>query len=523
MKFPEEHTFDILIIGAGVSGTAIARELSRFDASIAVLEKCEDICCGTTKANSAIVHAGFDAPPGSLMAKLNARGNFLMDRIAEELDVPFIRNGSLVICKREEDRPSLQQLLAQGEQNGIPGIRIIERSELRKLEPNISEDAVAALYAPTGGIICPFTLNIAFAENAAANGVQFFLNTEVTGLRRISVPSNLSVVSNESGAAASENVAAGNAVSGDAVSVDPARFGDAPFFSVSTNADTFYAKTVINAAGVHAGTVHNWICKEHLQIRPRKGEYYLLDKLAGRHVSHTIFPLPSAAGKGVLVTPTVHGNLLVGPTSHYTDDPEDLQTTDTGLTEVRSKAGQTVRNIPFSEVITTFSGLRASSEQHDFQIGMPSPGFFDCAGIESPGLSAAPAIGEYTAEMVRNYMNLQPKAHFNSKRQGYLNPNRLSVEERNALIQNHPEYGTVICRCEMVTEGEILDAIRRPLGATTIDGIKRRVRPTSGRCQGGFCTPFLLKLLEKELPAHDIGAVSKCGTGSEYLFGKIKE
>ena len=473
---------DIIIIGAGVSGTAIARELSRYEAKILVLEKEEDVCCGTSKANSAIVHGGFDAETGSLMAKLNVRGSNMMAQLSKDLDFHYDRCGSLVLCMAEEDRPKLQKLYEKGVANGVKELRIIGREELLQLEPNVGDDAVAALWAPSGAIVCPFGLNIALAENAAANGAAFAFNTQVTGLERV-----------DGG------------------------------WLVHTNQGDFLSRAVINAAGVHAGEIHNLVSEEKMTIINRRGDYYLLDKTA-KCVSHTVFTLPNRFGKGVLVSPTVHGNTIVGPTAIDIPDPENTATTAAGLAQAGEKATYMIKNLPLRQVITSFAGLRAHHVDHDFKIGEVegAPGFVDVAAIESPGLSASPAIGEYVADLVRDLLDLQKKENFIATRKGILNPSELSLEERNALIKENPAYGQIICRCESISEGEILDAIHRPLGARSLDGVKRRVRAGMGRCQGGFCAPRVMEILARELGIPEV-EVTKAGPGSELLVGMTKE
>ena len=474
------NLFDIIIIGAGVSGSACARELSRYQAKILVLEKEEDVCCGTSKANSAIVHAGFDAKPGTWKAKLNVEGSRMMPRLAEELDFHYEQCGSIVLCMTPENLPALHKLYEKGVANGVQGLEIIDQERLRAMEPNVSRDAVAALWAPTGGIVCPFGLNYALAENAFSNGVQFRFNTEVK-----------SIVRTESG------------------------------WHLETTAGAFDAKVVINAAGVRAGELHNQVCADELKIVARKGEYYLLDKQASC-VSHTLFTLPDHMGKGVLVSPTVHGNTIVGPTAMDIPDYENTATTAEGLADAAQKAGRMVENLPLRQVITTFSGLRAHGDQHDFVIGESEPGFFECAAIESPGLSAAPAIGRHIASLVRDRLNLQDNPDFCGTRKGILNPASMNIEERNALIKEKPAYGQIICRCESISEGEILDAIHRPLGAKSLDGVKRRVRAGMGRCQGGFCAPRVMEILARELGIPET-EVTKAGPGSELLVGITKE
>lgn len=473
--------YDIAIIGAGVSGTAIARELSRYQTKICVLEREEDVCCGTSKANSAIIHAGYDAEPGSLKAKLNLRGNQMMDQLAKDLDFPFRRNGSLVLCLDEKDLPNLQKLYERGITNGVKGLQILNKEEVRAMETNISDQVIAALYAPIGGIVCPFHMTIAFAENACANGTVFHFNTEVKNITR------------------RQNI-----------------------WEIETTKGTFEAGCIINAAGVYADKLHNMVSQKKIHITPRKGEYCLLDKTAGTHVSHTVFTLPGKLGKGVLVTPTVHGNLLIGPTAADIEDKEGVNTTREGLDEVLQKSAASVKNIPARQVITSFAGLRAHEDGDDFIIGETEKDFIDCAGIESPGLSSAPAIGEMVAELLKEKYNLKEKEDFISTRKGITDPSKLFLEERNALIHREPAYGNIICRCEMVTEGEIIDAIRRPVGAKSLDGVKRRTRAGMGRCQAGFCSPRVMETLARELGV-SIEEITKSGGNSRIIEGINKD
>lgn len=475
--------YDVLIIGAGVCGSAAARELSRYQLKIGVLEKGEDVCSGTSKANSGIVHAGFDAKPGSLMAEMNVKGNAMMEELSKELDFSFERIGSLVLCFQEEDLDKLEDLKHQGEKNGVPDIQIIRQEALREMEPNITHEAVAALYAPTGGIVCPFGLNIALAENAAMNGVDFFFDKEVERIEK-----------SEEG------------------------------YRVITGDQVFETKCIINAAGVYADVFHNMVSEQKIHITARKGEYYLLDRSVGDHVNHTIFQLPGKYGKGVLVTPTVHGNLLVGPTAKDIENKEGTNTTAEGMEEVAKKAVRSVEGLPLRQVITSFTGLRAHEEGHEFIIEevKDAPGFFDCAGIESPGLTSAPAIGVRLAELVSQKLHPEKKEDFISKRKGILNPQKLSREEWRELVKENPAYGTIICRCESVTEGEILDAIHRPLGARSLDGVKRRTRAGMGRCQSGFCAPKTMEILSREwkIPMEEL---TKAGGNSKLLVGTTKD
>ena len=481
--------YDVAIIGAGVVGCAIARELSKYRVNACVIEREEDVCCGTSKANSAIIHAGFDATPGKLKARLNVQGNAMMDQLSKDLDIPFQRNGSLVVCTKDQNRENLEKLLEKGKANGVPDLRILEREELLALEPNLSDDITCALLAPTGGIVCPFHMTIAFAENAYTNGVEFFLNTEVRKIHKTDHGYQLEVLKKATG-----------------------------------TTELMESKTVINAAGVYADVFHNMVSNEKIHITARKGEYMLLDKTAGTHVSHTIFQLPGKMGKGVLVTPTVHGNLLVGPTATDIENKEGVNTTAEGLDTLSQKAGISVKNLPLRQVITSFAGLRAHEDQDDFVIGEAhdAEGFFDAAGIESPGLSSAPAIGVMVAEMVAAKLNLNENPDFIGIRNGILNPNTLSMEERNKLIKEKPAYGNIICRCEMITEGEIIDAIKRPLGARSLDAVKRRTRAGMGRCQSGFCSPRTMEILEREVPM-SMFDITKNGGSSKFVVGYNKE
>lgn len=475
--------YDVVIIGAGVTGSAIARELSRFDLKAAVLEREEDVCCGTSKANSAIVHAGFDAAPGSMKAKMNVKGSEMMESLSKELDFPYKQNGSLVLCFDENDIYKLEALKAKGEENGVKGLRIVTGEEMFELEPRISRETKALLYAPTGGIVCPFKLTIALAENANVNGVDFFFDTEVKEINKT-----------EEG------------------------------YSLETNKGTYETKCVVNAAGVYADVFHNMVSKEKLSITPRKGEYYLLDKKAGDFVSHTVFQLPTKMGKGVLITPTVHGNLLVGPTADDIQDKEGIQTTAQGLAKVAGQAKQSAEGVPLHMVITSFAGLRATEEREDFVLGEAedAEGFFDAAGIESPGLSSAPAIGVYMAEMIAGKLHAKEKENFTAVRKDIPNVAQASPEEIRELIKQDSAYGNVICRCETVTEGEIVNAIRRPLGARSLDGVKRRTRAGMGRCQAGFCAPRTMEILARELKADPL-TLTKSGKESRLLTGVIKE
>ena len=441
------------------------------------------MCCGTSKANSAIIHAGFDAAHGSLMAKMNVQGNRMLPELAKELDFPFRRNSSLVVCMSEEDMPRLRALYENGVKNGVEGLEIVDAQRLHELEPNVSKNAVAALWAPTGGIVCPFNMTIALAENANANGVDFRFNTKVTGFTR-----------GEEG------------------------------WTVHTEQGDFQTRYVVNAAGVYADVLHNMVSARKLHITPRRGDYCLLDRQVGGFVSHTVFQLPGKLGKGVLVSPTVHGNIIVGPTAIDIEDRDGTNTTAAGLEELIAKAGISVDNLPIRQTITSFAGLRAHEDHHEFVIGEAedAPGFVDCAGIESPGLTSAPAIGLTVAELLREKLGLRKKEDFIATRKGLLDPKSLTKEAYQALIRENPAYGQIICRCEQVTEGEIIDAIRRPLGARSLDGVKRRTRAGMGRCQAGFCSPRVLEILARELGVSQ-AEITKCGGASRLIVGVNKD
>ena len=475
--------YDVVIIGAGVSGCATARELAKYEAKICVVERFEDVCCGTSKANSAIVHAGYDAQPGTLMARLDVEGSYRIPQLARDLDFPYRNNGSLVLCMDEEDLPLLQALYDRGRKNGVSALRMVTREEILAMEPHVREDVVAGMDAATGGIVCPFGMNIAFAENAAENGVEFRFDTAVTGFTRI-------------------------------------REG----WTVRTDRGDIETRTVVNAAGVYADVLHNMVSSRKLHITPRRGDYYLLDKATGGYAHHTLFQLPGKYGKGVLVAPTVHGNTIVGPTAIDIADRDGVNTTAEGLEQVMQKAANIVKDAPLRQVITSFAGLRAHEDGHEFVIGEAegAPGFFDCAGIESPGLSASPAIGHMVAELVRDKLLLRRKESFKATRKGIVNPAELPFEEHRALIAEHPAYGRIICRCEGISEGEILDAIHRPLGARSLDGVKRRVRAGMGRCQGGFCGPKVMEILSRELGV-PMETITKSGGGSRVILGRDKD
>lgn len=475
--------FDVVIVGAGVIGSGIARELSKYDLKICVVEKGSDVATGTSKANSGIVHAGFDAKPNTLKGRLNVKGNAMFDKLSKELNFPFKRNGSLVLCFDEDDIDKLEELKDKGEKNGVPNLKILKGDEALQLEPNLNENVVAVLYAPTGGIVCPYEMTIAYAENAYINGVEFKLNTEVKNIRKT-----------EKG------------------------------FVIEWDKGNIESKLVINAAGLFSDDLNNMVSKNKINIIARRGEYLLFDKAAGEAATRTFFQLPTKMGKGVLVTPTVDGNLLIGPNAVDIKDKSDLNTTQEGLDEILDKARLTIKEIPMRQIITSFSGLRSHSMSDDFIIGETEDvsGFINVAGIESPGLSSAPAIAEMVENIVIEKLSPAKNENFNPIRHGIPKFREMDNEKRRKLIEEDKTYGRVICRCETVTEGEILNAIRRPLGARDLDSVKRRTRAGMGRCQSGFCSTKIVAILAKELKLPET-EITKFGGNSKLLVGENKE
>ncbi len=475
--------YDVAVIGAGVVGSLITRELSKYNIKVALLERCNDCAMGATKANSAIVHAGFDAVPGTLKAKLNVRGVELMKKTCKELNVPLKNNEALVVAFSEEELPHLEELLNRGVANGVPELRIIGKEELNELEPNIGETAIGALVAPTSSIVCPYELTIAGVENAVTNGAEFLRNCEVKAISK-----------------SGEN------------------------FILSTSLGDITAKYVINAAGIHSGEIASLIGDNSIEIVVRHGDYYLLDKSQGTLVSRTIFQCPSKMGKGVLVSPTVDGNLIVGPSAEDIDNGDDVSTTSVGLDKIYVNAIKSVPQVSLRNAITSFSGNRAHPTSDDFIIGSSSvdKNFINAAGIESPGLSSAPAI----AEMVDGVINelsggFEKKADFNPVRPEPVRFRHMSTEERAKLIEKNNAYGRIICRCETITEGEILDAIHAPAGARDVDGVKRRTRAGMGRCQGGFCGSKVVEILARELGV-EMNEITKFGGESKIMYHKTK-
>ncbi len=473
--------YDVAVIGGGVVGALIARTLARYQLKICILEKANDVAMGASSANSAIVHAGFDAKVGSLKARMNVRGSEMMEDICRELGVKYQNNGSLVIGFNDEDRATVEELFRRGNANGVKGLRILDREELVSMEPNISPNAICALWAPTGSIVCPYELTLAAIGNAMDNGAELLLNFEVSDIRETSGG-----------------------------------------FSVFAGSERIDARYVVNAAGLYSDAIARMVGDDSFTVHPRRGEYILLDKECGGLVRSTIFRTPSKMGKGILVSPTVDGNLLTGPTSFDIDDKTDRATTSEGLSMVMKQAGENVSGVQFGKSITSFCGLRAVGSTGDFIINNPRHGFINVAGIESPGLSSAPAIGEYVTTLLQNDgLTLNARADYVAKREAAHAFREMSMEEKNEVIRRDPTYGHIICRCEGVSEGEILAAIRQNPKPRDLDGVKRRTRAQMGRCQGGFCSPYIVELLanERNVPYESI---TKFGGASYINVQKIK-
>lgn len=476
--------FDVAIIGAGVIGGMLARELSKYQLNICLLEKENDVAMGASKANSGIVHGGYDPVPGTLKAKLNTQGVELLFAAAKELSVPCIRNGSMVCAFAPEEEPLLDELYEQGQVNEIPGLRILSGDEARALEPNLSKGITKVLHVPNAGIVGPYELTIAAVGNAMDNGVQLKRNFAVCDIRK-----------------------EGNA-----------------FTVFAENGESVQAAFVVNCAGGYSDRIARMVGDDFFTIIPRAGEYMLLDKEEGSRVSHTIFQCPSAEGKGILVSPTVHGNLLVGPTAMKVDAPDQKQTTGDGLALVQRLASKSVPSVNYRQVITSFTGVRASEKNGDFILRPAKvPGMIHAAAVDSPGLTCCVSIARYVTELLRGEgLVLTEKESWDPCRADPCAFRDMTDDEKNEYIQKNPDFGKIICRCEMISQGEILQAIRTNPGARDVDGVKRRTRSGMGRCQGGFCGPAVMQLLSRELKI-PMEQVTKSGVGSQMLTGRIGE
>jgi len=474
--------YDVAVIGGGVVGGLVARELSKYELNVVLIEKSDDVATGASKANSAIVHGGFDPEPGTLKAKLNARGTAMMRELCEKLDVHYKNNGSLVLAFDAEQDEHVKRLYDRGVQNGIPGLSVISGDDARKLEPALSENVTSALLCTSSGIVCPYDLTIASVGNAMDNGVKLMCDFAVSSIK-----------------------------------------SDGEKFEITNGNDMVFAKYVVNSAGLYSDTIAKMLGDDY-HIVAKKGEYMIFDRSEGELVSRTIFQTPTKAGKGILVTPTVDGNLMIGPTSEVCDKG-DKSTTLKGLDLTKATALKSTDKLNFRKIITSFVGLRSScKESGDFVIEMSkaSPRALELVGIDSPGLSSAPAIAEYAVELLGGAgLKLEKKNDFIETRVSCRHFEKMTQEEKNELIKKDSAFGHVICRCETITEGEIIAAIRQNPPARSLDAIKRRTRSGMGRCQGGFCTPFITELISKELGI-DETEVTKFGGGSKMLVGKTK-
>lgn len=475
--------YDVAVIGCGITGAALAYELSQYQLDCVVLERENDVADATTKANSAIIHAGYDPEEGTLMARLNVRGAALAGQLCRDLDVPYQQIGSLVLAFDETDERTLRTLYARGLANGVPGLTLLSGDEVRKREPALSPNVRLALYAPSAGIVSPWEYALALAETAVRNGVEIRLDSGVEAIE----------------------------MTGDG-------------YLLHTPSGTLHARYVVNAAGLYADRVHALIGGDSFVITPSKGEYHLLDKSEGRLVRHVIFQCPTKAGKGVLISPTVHGNLIVGPNAAPAKNKEDAATSRAGLDEIYRAAKKSVPALSLGANIRNFAGNRANAGEADFIIrpSEVSSHFINLAGIKSPGLSCAPAIAEMCRDILRRQgLTLQKKARFHHTRKK-VRMASLSPAEKNARIKENPAYGRIICRCESISEGEILDAIHSPIPPVSVDGVKRRANAGMGRCQGGFCSPRVVELISRELGITPLDVVQD-KTGSYLLTGRTKE
>lgn len=473
--------YDIAIIGSGIIGSACAYTLSQYKLKVVMVEKENDVCMGTTKANSAIIHAGFDPKPNTLMAKTNVPGNKMCKEICKKLSVPIKEIGSLVVAFDDEEKETLDTLFDRGIENGVLGMEIWDREKILEKEPNISEKAVAALWAPSAAIVNPWEMGLAMAETAVVNGCDLKLSFEVKSIDK------------------EENC-----------------------YLIKSENDEVRAKYVINASGVNTDAVSSMVGTPNYKIVPTVGEYYLLDKSEGKTVSSVVFPCPSKKGKGVLIAPTVHGNLIVGPTATVKESKEDTSNTSEGLNSIREKASKVVPNINFRQNIRNFAGIRANSTVDDFIIDFVAENFLELAGIRSPGLSSAPAIAKYAIELLQKKgLVCNKKDDFKDERK-HIRFNELSEKERAELVKENSSYGRIICRCETITEGEIIDAINSPIPPCSVDGIKRRAGSGMGRCQGGFCGPRVVEILAKEKGISPL-EILQDANGSYILTGETKE
>ena len=466
---------DIIVIGAGVVGCSIARELSKYNLDVLVVEKNSDVSEGISKGNSGIVHAGYNEKIGTLKAKLNIEGNKIFDDLSRDLQFPFKRNGAFILAFKDEEMKTLESLKENGEKLGVEGLEILTREEALNIEPNLNKEIVGVLNVKTSGIVSPYEMTIALAENAAENGVEFKLNSKVTNIEKISEGYKVTL----------------------------------------NNKELVSGKLIINASGLEGAFLNNLVSMSKREINPVKGEYCLFDKVAGAMINKTLFQVPNKLSKGVLVTPTAEGNLLVGPNAV---EGKTLETSREGIDEILDKSKKSLEELPVARILNTFSGIRPKTKEGDFIIEEveDAKNFINVIGIDSPGLTAAPAIGVYVVNMIKERLDLVEKKNFKKTREKIVRFAELSLEEKNKLIKEKPAYGHMVCKCEFVTEGEIVEAIHRPIKALTVDAIKRRTRASMGGCQGVGCTLPISKILSRELGI-DISDINKNSEGSPVI------
>ncbi|EOU2041908.1 NAD(P)/FAD-dependent oxidoreductase [Clostridium perfringens] len=466
---------DIIVIGAGVVGCSIARELSKYNLDVLVVEKNSDVSEGISKGNSGIVHAGYNEKIGTLKAKLNIEGNKIFDDLSRDLQFPFKRNGAFILAFKDEEMKTLESLKENGEKLGVEGLEILTREEALNIEPNLNKKIVGVLNVKTSGIVSPYEMTIALAENAAENGVEFKLNSKVTNIEKISEGYKVTL----------------------------------------NNKELVSGKLIINASGLEGAFLNNLVSMSKREINPVKGEYCLFDKVAGAMINKTLFQVPNKLSKGVLVTPTAEGNLLVGPNAV---EGKTLETSREGIDEILDKSKKSLEELPVARILNTFSGIRPKTKGGDFIIEEveDAKNFINVIGIDSPGLTAAPAIGVYVVNMIKERLDLVEKKNFKKTREKIVRFAELSLEEKNKLIKEKPAYGHMVCKCEFITEGEIVEAIHRPIKALTVDAIKRRTRASMGGCQGIGCTLPISKILSRELGI-DISDINKNSEGSPVI------
>lgn len=475
--------YDVTVIGCGVVGALTARELVRYRLKVCVLEKENDVAMGSSKANSGIVHAGFDAAPGSLKARFNVRGNRMMPGLCRTLGVKYKNNGSIVIAFNTGDMAKLRELYERGLANGVRDLVLLDKKSVHEREPSLSEAVCGALYAPTGGIVCPYGLTIAAAGNAMDNGARLMTNFEVS-------------------------------------SITPS---DGGYDIVSSSGERVRTKYIVNSAGLYADAVAAMVGDTSFHIHPRAGEYMILDRASAGLCSSTIFRTPTELGKGILVTPTADGNILLGPTSTDTDDKTDTSTTPEGLRKIAAQAFEDTPDVPLRSVITSFTGLRAVGDTGDFIIRLSAPNVVTLGGIESPGLTASPAIAKYAVQLLQKEcgMTAEKNPAFNGRRKATWRFSEMTPGMKNRVLKKNPDFGVIVCRCEGITKGEIAEALRLNPPARDLDGVKRRTRSGMGRCQGGFCSPVIARMIAEHTGV-PFEQVTKSGAGSEINSGKTK-